>query len=128
MVSAKEIGTGDFFKIKNEIYSVVRKGIVNVGTHCHTKVRMSVQNLNGGGEKEMVYSHEDKLDSIDVKRSKGQVVLKKEDGVQVMDLFNYETFDAEADEELLPVLTEGDTVSYVEFEGRRRVTSKLRSA
>lgn len=128
MVSAKEIGAGDYFKVKNDIFCVVRKELVNVGTHSHTKIKMFVQNLNGGSEKQMVYSHEDKLEGVDVVRSKGQVVLKGNNSVQIMDLFSYETVDANIEPELLSELSEGDTVAYVDVEGRKKVLDKLRSA
>ncbi len=128
MTSAKEIGPGDFFRVKNDIFSVVRKEVIAVGTHSHTKVKLTVQNINGGGEKQMVYSHEDKLESVDVQKSKGQVVFKDEKKVQVMDLFSYETIEAEAEPELLAELNEGDTVTIVDVEGRKKVTSKLRAA
>jgi len=128
MVSAKEIGAGDYFKVKNDIFCVVRKELVNVGTHSHTKIKMFVQNLNGGSEKQMVYSHEDKLEGVDVAKSKGQVVLKGTNTIQVMDLFSYETVDASIEPELLSELTEGDTVAFVDVEGKKKVTDKLRSA
>jgi translation elongation factor P/translation initiation factor 5A len=128
MVSAKEIRPGDYFKIKNDIFCVVRKELVNVGTHSHTKIKMFVQNLNGGSEKQMVYAHEDKLEGVDVQKSKGQVVLKGTDSVQVMDLFSYETVDASIEPELLAELNEGDTVAFVDVEGRKKVTDKLRTA
>jgi translation elongation factor P/translation initiation factor 5A len=128
MVSAGELGIGDYFKVKNDIFGVVRKELINVGTHCHTKIKLIVESLNGGGEKQMVYSHEDKLESVDVRKSKGQVVLKGNGTVQVMDLFSYETVDANIEPELLAELNEGDTVAYVDVEGRKKVTDKLRTA
>lgn len=128
MGTAKDLGVGDCFRIKNDIFIVIRREVVSVGKHSHSRVKLTVENLNGGGEKQMVYSHEDKLDTLDVRRIKGQVVSKGKDVAQVMDPFTYETFDAEVDAQLLSELTEGDTVMYADIEGRRKVLEKLRAA
>jgi translation elongation factor P/translation initiation factor 5A len=128
MGSASDTNQGDYFRLKSEIFCVVRKEVIAVGTHSHTRIKFTVKNLNGGGEKQMVYSHEDKLEGVDVRRTKGQVVLKTENSVQVMDLFSYETIDAAAEPELLSELKEGDTVTVIDVEGRKKVTDKLRSA
>jgi translation elongation factor P/translation initiation factor 5A len=128
MASAADIRPGEYFKLKNDIFRVIRKGLIAVGTHSHTKVTLTVQNFNGGGEKQQVYSHEDKLDTVDVKRTKAQVVLVNTTSLQVMDLYSYETVEATADPELIADLKEGDTVTLVEMEGRFTVTDKLKNA
>jgi len=127
MVSAKNIRSGDYFRLKNEIFIVVKKEVIAVGTHSHTRAKLTVKNLNGGGKRQMVYSHEDKLESVDIQRSKGQVVTKGESSMQVMDLFSYETVEAGVEPELLAELKEGDTVKIVDIEGSKKVTDKLRS-
>jgi translation elongation factor P/translation initiation factor 5A len=126
MVSAKEIRVGEYFKLKSEIFKVVRKEIIAVGTHSHTRSKLIVKSLSSGSEKQQVYSHEDKLDSIEVKNSKGQVVMKTDTTVQVMDLYSYETITCTADPELIAILNEGDTVSYSDIEGKLIVMDKLK--
>ena len=128
MGSATDTNAGDYFRLKNEIFMVVRKGVIAVGTHSHTRIKFAVRNINGGGEKQMVFSHEDKLESVDVKRTKGQVVVKGADSVQVMDLFSYETVEAGVEPELLAELREGDTVTITDIEGKKMIMDKLRSA
>ena len=128
MASAGDIKPGEYFKVKNDIFRVIRKGVIAVGTHSHTRITLTVQNFGGGGEKQMVFSHEDKLESVEVNKSKAQVVLVNADAVQVMDLFSYETVDAMADPDLLKELKEGDTVALVEMGGKYTVTDKLRNA
>ncbi len=126
MVLAKDIQSGEYFRYKGDILRIVRKEVVAVGTHSHSKSKLIVQNLEGGGEKQLVFAHEDKLESVDVIKSKAQVILKTQDSVQIMDLSSYETLNAEINNELLEQLNEEDQVMYVEIDGRFKVVSKLR--
>src|SRR4030042_1377945 len=82
MVLAKDIQSGEYFRYKGDILRIVRKEVVAVGTHSHSKSKLIVQNLEGGGEKQLVFAHEDKLENIDVIKSKAQVILKTQDSVQ----------------------------------------------
>ncbi|MFH1399735.1 MAG: hypothetical protein ABIG95_06530 [Candidatus Woesearchaeota archaeon] len=126
MVSAKEVTKGDYFRYKGSVLRVVRKESVNVGTHCHSKSKLIVQSMEGGSEKPMVFSHEDKIDLLEVTRSKAQVLSKTADGVQIMDLRSYETLDATASVELLEQLNENDLVTYADVEGKKIVMDRFR--
>ena len=124
MTEAKELRPGNYIKLNNEILKVTRKEIVAYGTHSHSKTKLFVRGLFSKGEKTMNLNHHEKVEMVDITRKEGQVVSKLTDKVQVMDNVSYETVDADADKELLEELNEGDTVTFINFEGKSRVLEK----
>jgi translation elongation factor P/translation initiation factor 5A len=124
MTEAKELKPGNYIKLNNEILKVVRKEVVAYGTHSHSKTKLFVQGLFSKGEKSFNLNHHDNVEMVDIIRKEGQVVSKLPDKVQVMDNVSYETVDADADSELLGELNEGDTVTFINFEGKARVLEK----
>ncbi len=124
MTSAKELKTGQYIKINNEILKVTRKEIAAYGTHCHSKTRLFAQGLFTKGQKSFTFSHEENVETVDVTRKEGQVISKTEDKVQLMDNVSYETVDADVDKALLSEINEGDTVTFIDLEGKALVLDK----
>ena len=124
MTEAKELKGGNYIKINNEILKVVRKEVVAYGTHSHSKTKLFVQGLFSKGEKSINLNHHDNVERVDVIRKEGQVISKLPDKVQIMDSVSYETVDADVDSELLSELNEGDTVTFINFEGKSSVLEK----
>lgn len=124
MTEAKDLKAGDYIKLNNEIVKVIRKEVVAYGTHCHSKNKLFLQGLISKGQKIVNMSHSDKVETVEVIRKEGQVISKMPDKVQIMDNVSYETIDAEVDDELLNVLNEGDTVTFIEMEGKSKVMEK----
>jgi len=126
MTQAKEIKAGEYVRINNEVLKVVRKELAAYGTHCHTKIKLYLQGLFSKGEKTLNFGHNDNIETLDIKRKDGQVISKLNDKVQVMDAVSYETFDANVDKELLEQLNEGDTVRFIDLQGKVIVLEKAR--
>lgn len=124
MTEARELKPGDYIRFNNEILKVVRKEVVSYGTHCHSKTKLFVQGLLSKGEKAINLGHHDNVEIADITRKEGQVIAKLPDKVQVMDTISYETIDVDVDSELLKELNEGDTVTFINFEGKARVIEK----
>lgn len=124
MAEAKDLKPGNYIKLNNEILKVTRKEVVAYGTHCHSKTKLYVQGLYSKGEKSFNLNHHDKVETIDIMRKEGQVIAKLPGKVQVMDAVSYETVDAEADNQLLEELNEGDSVTFVNVEGKPRIIEK----
>jgi len=124
MTTAKELKTGNYIKLNNNIVKVVRKEVVAYGTHSHSKTKLFVQGLFSKGEKSVNMNHHDNVEMVDVIRKEGQVICKLTNKVQVMDNVSYETVDADVDSELLKELNEGDNVTFINFEGNARVLEK----
>ena len=64
------------------------------------------------------------VDILDIMRKSGQVISKTNDIIQIMDTVSYETLDAEADEELINDLNEGDEITFVNVEGNVKIMEK----
>lgn len=124
MTEAKDLRPGNYIELNNEILKVVRKEVVAYGTHSHSKTKLFVQRLFSKGEKTINLNHHDNVEMVDIIRKEGQVIAKLPDKVQIMDSVSYETVDAEAGSELLEQLNEGDTVTFINFEGKARVLEK----
>ncbi len=126
MGAASDLKKGESFEYKGEILRVIKKEVVVYGTHSHSKLKLYVQPVFGGGEKTITLMHHDKVENLDIKKKTGQVIAKLLDKLQVMDTHSYETFDGEAKEEILSEAKEGDEVIFVDYSGKVKVLEIVR--
>lgn len=124
MVEAKEVRIGEWIIYNHEPHQVKRKESVTYGTHSHSKTKLFLQALSGGGIRESVFAHHDRLEDVDIVRKTGSVIAKLSDKVQIMDPVSYETFDAEISKELLNEVKEGDDVIFINYNGVRVLSKK----
>ena len=124
MTAANDLRKGSYILINNEILQVVRKEIVAFGTHSHSKTKLFVKGLSAKGEKSFNLNHHDNVEELDIVRKKAQVISKMHDKVQIMDARSYETLDADADQELLNEINEGDEVVFIDIGGKTKVLEK----
>ena len=117
MALAKEISPGMCIKYNNEIYKLKRKEVVAVGTHSHTKLKFFLKPFFGAGsEKAVIFAHEDKVDTLEILKKRGQILSISGNKAQIMDSVSYETFDAEV-QEGVKELKEGGEAIFVQIEG-----------
>ncbi len=124
MATAADLDRGSAFEYKGELLKVVRKEVVAVGTHSHTKLKFYVKPLFGGGEKVVTLAHNDKVEIVDIKKKSGTIIAKLQDKVQVMDSHTYETLDVDIEPELMEQLKEGDEIIFVDYKGKVKVVEK----
>ena len=124
MASAADLIRGNYFVYKNELVHVERKEVITCGTHCHSKLKFYVEGVFSGRKDVITLSHQDPVETADVMRKKATVISKSP--LQIMDAVSYETKDAEADEEVLKEINEGDTVIFVDYLGRVKILEKFR--
>ena len=124
MSVAKDLVGGSWFMHEKEPWQVKRVETVVCGTHSHSKTKLHVKNLFGGGEKVLVFGHQDPVELVDIFKKGASVISKLKEKVQIMDGQSYETFDAELSKELFEELNEGDNVTFVDFNGRIIVLDK----
>src|SRR3989338_4323218 len=117
-MEAKGLEKGMYISYNNKIFKVTRKEVVACGTHSHSKTKLFVQPLFGGGEKSINLAHHDNVDVVEIIKKEGQVIAKIADKVQLMDTRSYETLDADVDKELFEQLKEGDNVIFINFKGQ----------
>ncbi len=125
MAAAQELQRGSYFIYNSEVVRVLRKEVIVVGTHSHSKLKFYIQGLNEKGERSVNLGHADKVEIVDIVRKLGQVISKTSNNkVQVMDMVSYETLDANASPELLSELNEGSQVTFIELNGNVEIIEK----
>ena len=124
MAIASELEKGNYFIYNGEPVRVVRKEVVSVGTHSHTKLKFYIQGLRDKGERTAVFQHSDRVEKIDIMRKQGQIISKTGNKVQVMDSISYETLDSNLPPELISEINEGDYVTFVELSGKTEILDK----
>lgn len=124
MPTASELERGNYFIHNNEPVRVIRKEVIVVGTHSHSKLKFYIQGLREKGERTVIFQHSDRVDKIEIMRKQGQVILKTGNKVQLMDNVNYETLDSNLPSELISDINEGDTVTFIELNGRVEILDK----
>ncbi|MBS3104856.1 hypothetical protein J4234_01215 [Candidatus Woesearchaeota archaeon] len=124
MSTAQELERGNYFIYNNEPVRVLRREVIVVGTHSHSKLKFYIQGLNEKGEKTVTFQHTDKVEIVDIIRKLGQIISKTSNKAQVMDMVTYETLDATASSEVLNELNEGDNVTFVELSGNVQIIEK----
>ncbi|MBN2368583.1 hypothetical protein JXC34_06185 [Candidatus Woesearchaeota archaeon] len=123
-MAASDLERGKFFLYKGEVLQVIKRGIVNVGTHSHTKLVFTCRDIYGKREKVITMGHNDRVEALDLQKKKASVISKSENNLQIMDAVSYETLDAEADRDIMDSLEEGDEVVYIEYKGIKVIGMK----
>ena len=124
MPTAQELERGNYFIYNNEPVRVLRKEVIVVGTHSHSKLRFYIQGLNEKGERSVNFHHTDKVEIVDIVRKLGQIISKTNNKVQLMDMVSYETLDTEVSSELFNELNENDQVTFVNIDGNVQILEK----
>ena len=124
MSIASELDKGNYFIYNGDPVRVVRKEVVSVGTHSHTKLKFYIQGLREKGERTVILQHSDRVDKIDITRKQGQIISKANNKVQLMDSISYETLDSTLPAELANDVNEGDTVTFIELNGAVEILDK----
>ena len=124
MPTASELERGSYFIYNNEPVRVLRKEVIVVGTHSHSKLKFFIQGLREKGERTVIFQHSDRVDKIEIMRKQGQVISKTGNKVQLMDNVSYETLDSNLPSELISDINEGDTITFVEVNGRVEILDK----
>ncbi|MBI2652054.1 hypothetical protein HYX00_01195 [Candidatus Woesearchaeota archaeon] len=124
MPTASELERGNYFIYNNEPVRVIRKEVIVVGTHSHSKLKFYIQGLREKGERAVIFQHSDRVDKVEIMRKNGQVISKIGNKVQLMDAVSYETLDSNLPAELINDINIGDTVTFVELNGRVEILDK----
>ena len=124
MAIASELQRGSYLIYNGEPVRVLRKEVIVVGTHSHSKLKFFIQGLNGKSERSINLHHTDKVEIIDIIRKLGQVISKTNNKIQIIDMVSYETFDANAPTELINEVNEGDQVTFIDLKGNIQILEK----
>jgi translation elongation factor P/translation initiation factor 5A len=124
MATASELERGKYFMYKGEVCKVNRKEIVTYGTHCHSKLKFYIEDIDGKSEKTVTFQHQDRVDMVEVMKKTASIISISDSNVQIMDAHSYETFDAQIDPALKAQLKEGDEVIFVNLNSLVKVLEK----
>ena len=119
MIKVADAKAGTCIMNRGEPAKVVRKERVTVGTHMHSKTKLTIQGLFSGRSEVLTLGHHENLEDIEIINRKGQVVAKiSPNQLQLMDLISYETLSATVADEVFQKLQEGSMVTFIDFNGK----------
>ena len=124
MPTATELERGNYFIYNGEPVRVLRKEVIVVGTHSHSKLKFYIQGLREKGERTVTFQHSDRVEKIEIMRKQGQIISKSGNKVQLMDAVSYETLDSSLPQELADDVNEGDSVTFVDLNGKIEILDK----
>ncbi len=119
MIKVADARTGTCIINRGEPSKVISKERVTVGTHMHSKTKLTVQGIFSGRTETLTLGHHENLEDIEIVNKKGQVVAKiPPDNVQIMDLVSYETLNATVTMEQFGQINEGSILTFIEIRGK----------
>lgn len=119
MIKVADARNGTCIMNRGEPYKVISKERVTVGTHMHSKTRLTIQGVFSGRSEVLTLGHHENLEDIEITNKKGQVVSKSSPNqIQIMDLVSYETLTATVEPEMFEKINEGSIVTFIELAGK----------
>ena len=119
MIKVADARTGTCIMNRGEPYKVIQKERVTVGTHMHSKTRLTVQGVFSGRTEVLTLSHHENLEDVQITNKKGQVVSKSSPNqIQIMDLVSYETIAATVEPAMFEKINDGSIVTFIELMGK----------
>jgi len=120
MATAEDLKKGEFILINNAIFKITRKEVVAVGTHSHSKTKIYVVPIEGGGEKNFIYNHQDRVEVPEIENRVGQIISVGENSLTVMDTKTYETLEVLSNREILEKAEEGKILFFFTYKGESK--------
>jgi translation initiation factor 5A len=122
-----KLGKGRCIILAEKPYRIRDIRNVVISKHSHTRTKVVLEDVFTGEKIEKTLPPHENVREIDIPRKRGQLIAKLGDTVHIMDLVSFQTFDAMINQELLNELTEGDEVTFVDYNGVVRVLEKRTS-
>jgi translation initiation factor 5A len=123
MIEIKQAKKGTCILYNDKPYRVEDIKSVVISKHSHSKSKVTLVNLFDRTDRQTLsLPHSELAEDIQVIRKHGQFIARIGPGRgQVMDMRDYEIYEAELPPEIDGKLNEGDEVTYIEFRGRSKV-------
>ena len=119
MIKVADARVGTCIMNRGEPAKVTQKERVTVGTHMHSKTKLTVQGIFSGRSEVLTLGHHENLEDVEILNKKGQVIAKVPPSqIQIMDLVSYETITATVDKEMFGKISEGSIVTFIELQGK----------
>ena len=121
--AVKNLQEGTYCILDGEPCRVLDVTISASGKHGAAKVRIEVVGMFDNRRRSVVKPADTEIEVPIIDKRNGQVVAIMGDSAQVMDLENYETFDAIIPEELKGKISQGGEVQYWIIMGKKMIVS-----
>ncbi len=120
MIKVADARVGTCIMNRGEPAKVTQKERVTVGTHMHSKTKLTVQGIFSGRTEVLTLGHHENLEDVEILNKKGQVIAKisEQSQVQLMDLVSYETITATVTDDQFAKISEGNIVTFIELQGK----------
>ncbi len=82
---------------------------------------IQINDVFSGKEHSLTLGHEDEIEDADITRRCGHVISKKNKSIEIMDSYNFKTFEAHIDEPLFDKVTSEDKVTYIQFNDKTKI-------
>ncbi|MFB6217166.1 MAG: translation initiation factor IF-5A [Candidatus Aenigmatarchaeota archaeon] len=120
----KNIKEGSYIVIDGEPCVVNKRSSSSPGKHGSTKIRVVTEGILDGKRREMVKPSDEKVEVPIIDKKTGQVLSVSGNGVQLMDMESYDTFEMAVPDDFDEELNEGDEVEYWEVMGDKLLKQK----
>ena len=115
----KSLKEGKYVIIDGEPCQIIKTQRSAPGKHGHLKIRLQGISIFTGQKKEIVKPGHEKMDVPIIDKRVGQVVSIQGERAHIMDMKDYNTFEATVPENLKKKIKEGEEVVYWEVLGRK---------
>ena len=119
MIKVADARVGTCIINRGEPYKVTQKERVTVGTHMHSKTKLTVQGIFSGRAEVLTLGHHENLEDIEIINKKAQVISKSPPNhVQLMDLVSFETITADVSDKMFQEIQENGVVTFIDVQGK----------
>lgn len=119
MIKVADARVGTCIINRGEPSKVTGKERVTVGTHMHSKTKLTVQGIFSGRSEVLTLGHHENLEDIAIVNKKAQVISKSPPNqVQLMDLVSFETLSATVTDEQFKQIEDNGVVTFIDVLGK----------
>jgi len=115
MTAIKELKVGNYIVHEGDLCR-----IRNISLEGDNAV-IRLNDVFSGKEHSLNLGHDAELEDADITRRCGHVISKKKKSIEIMDSYNFKTFDAHIDESLFDKVTSEDKVTYIQFNDKTKI-------
>ena len=127
MKEAKSYKKGDFIIINDVPCKVVDVIVSKPGRHGAAKAKIIATGLFDGKKRELLKPGDARVPAPIIDKRTGQVLVVKDNALEVMDLETYEVFDVMPNEDIKEEIKEGINIEYWIIAGTIKIAMRVRN-
>lgn len=119
MMDLKNLKKGSYIVHENEPCIIKDINLDSAQTDANAEI--TLKNLFSGEKFVLSIPLHEQVQEVDIIRKCATIISKKDDTLEIMDVVNFDTFDANISKELLEQAAQGNQVTYIQFENITKV-------